>query len=465
MAQKHHIAFMPSPGMGHLIPLLELAKQLVLRHEICVTFIVPTAGPPPKALLAVLEGLPDGLNYLLLPPVDFEEGVKGETQIALTIIRSLSSVRDVLKSLVANTKLVALVVDIFGTDVFDVAIEFNIPSYIYFLTNAMGLSLVFYMPKLDEMVSCEFKEMQEPIKLPSFTVPIHGRDLPEPLQDRKNETYKWLLGVAKRYNSADGIMINTFKELEPVAIKALQEDTNIPPIHPIGPIIQTGSSGEVDGSDQCIRWLDDQPSGSVLFVSFGSGGTLSHEQLNELALGLEMSEQKFLWVVRSPDDKSANASYFSVQSKTDPFGFLPPGFLDRTKKGGLVVPSWAPQIQVLSHRSTGGFLTHCGWNSILESIVHGVPLIAWPLFAEQRMNAVMLAEDLKVALRANAAENGLVRREEIAKVIRDLMQGVEGIIIRDRMNKLKEAAAMAVSEEGSSTKTLSELVLNLKNQN
>ncbi|CAL5396868.1 unnamed protein product [Camellia sinensis] len=122
-----------------------------------------------------------------------------------------------------------------------------------------------------------------------------------------------------------------------------------------------------------------------------------------------MSGQRFLWVVRSPNDKSANAAFFTAQSQNDPFGFLPEGFLERTKGRGLVVQSWAPQIEVLRHHSTRGFLTHCGWNSILESVVHGVPLIAWPLYAEQKMNAVMLTEGLNVALRPKSDETGLVR--------------------------------------------------------
>ncbi|KAK2650103.1 hypothetical protein Ddye_017592 [Dipteronia dyeriana] len=148
-------------------------------------------------------------------------------------------------------------------------------------------------------------------------------------------------------------------------------------------------------------------------LSFGSGGTLSYDQFSELALGLEITEQRFLWVVKSPDDKSASESYFSNQSNIDPFDYLPKRFVDRTKSRGLVVPSWAPQVEILRH--------------------------------EQKLNAVMLTEDLKVALRSKANEDGLVRKEEIAKVLKCLFEG-EGEEIRERMKRLKEAAAMAVSE-------------------
>ncbi|WMV11547.1 hypothetical protein MTR67_004932 [Solanum verrucosum] len=211
------------------------------------------------------------------------------------------------------------------------------------------------------------------------------------------------------------------------------------------------SGSKVDGSE-CLTWLDEQPRGSVLYISYGSGGTLSHEQLIEVAKGLEMSEQRFLWVVRCP-----------IQDSTNPLEFLPKGFLEKTKGFGLVVPNWAPQTRILSHESTGGFLTHCGWNSTLESVVHGVPLIAWPLYAEQKMNAVMLSEDVKVALRPKVnEENGIVGRLEIAKVVKGLMEGEEGKGVRSRMKDLKDAAAKVLSEDGSSTKALAELVTKLK---
>ncbi|KAF8380091.1 hypothetical protein HHK36_027561 [Tetracentron sinense] len=460
-----HIAIVPSPGMGHLIPLVEFAKRLVFHHNLSVTFIMSSDGSPGKAQKLILDDLPKSISSVFLPPVSFDDlpdDVKIETRISLTVVRSLSYLRDTFKVLVANTRLVALVVDLFGTDAFDVAKEFDVSPYIFFPSTAMGLSVFLHLQKLDEEVSCEYRDLPELVKIPGC-VPIHGRDLLDPVQDRKNEAYRWLLHHGKRYSLAEGIMVNSFMELEAGAIKALmEEESGKPPVYPIGPLIQTGSTSGADGSG-CLRWLDSQPRGSVLFVSFGSGGTLSHEQLNELASGLEMSEQRFLWVVRSPHEKAANATYFSAESIKDPFDFLPEGFLERTKGLGLVVPSWAPQIQVLSHGSTGGFLTHCGWNSVLESVVHGMPLIAWPLYAEQKMNAVMLTEELKVALRPKVNENGLVGREEITKVVKGLMEGEEGKKLRNRMRDLKDASAEVLSENGSSTKSLSDVVQKWKN--
>ena len=457
--KQPHVAIVPSPGIGHLIPLAELAKRLVLHHHFFVTFIIPTDGSPMKPQKAVLEHLPDAISSIFLPPVSFDdlpEDTKIVTRIALSITRSLPALRDSFKVLAESTQLLALVVDLFGMEAFDVAKEFGVSSYIFFSTTAMVLSLYFYLPELDEMFSCEYRDLPEPVKLPGC-VPVHGSDFTDSVQDRKAEAYKRSLHCVKQYSLADGIMVNSFMDLEPGALKALNEGgEGRPSVYSVGPIIQSGLDHGVDKSE-CLSWLDKQPNGSVLYVSFGGGGTLSQEQLNELALGLEMSGQRFLWVVRSPHETSASASFFSVQSIEDPLDFLPKEFLERTKEVGLVVPSWAPQIQVLSHGSTGGFLTHCGWNSVLESIVYGVPLIAWPLYADQRMNAAFLADGLKVALRVKVNDKGLVGHKDIANYTRGIIEGEEGILLRNKMKELKDAAEKALSKDGSSSKSLAEV--------
>lgn len=458
--------------MGHLIPLVELAKRLFHQHNLLVTIFIPTIDDGTGSLVQpqrqVLESLPTSISTSFLPPVSFDDlpdNVLMETRITLTLARSLSSLRDALKVLTESTRLVALVVDIFGSAAFDVANEFGVPAYIFFTTTAMLLSFLFHLPELDVKFSCEYRDMPEPVQFPGC-VPIHGRDFTEPVQERKNEAYRFCLSFSKQYLLAAGIMVNSFMDLETGAFKALMEGESSfkpPPIYSVGPLTQTGSTSETNNrSHECLKWLDEQPSESVLFVCFGSGGTLSQEQLNELALGLEMSGQRFLWVVKSPHERAANATYFSVQSMKDPFDFLPEGFLDRTKGVGLVVPSWAPQAQVLSHGSTGGFLSHCGWNSILESIVHGVPMIAWPLYAEQKMNAVLLTDDLKVSLRVKVNENGLVGREDIANYAKGLIQG-EGNLLRNKMRVLKDAAANALNPDGSSTKSLAQVAQKWKN--
>ncbi|XP_030457438.1 hydroquinone glucosyltransferase-like [Syzygium oleosum] len=457
-----HIAIAPSPGMGHLIPLAEFAKRLVHRHSFSVTFVIPNDDSPSKAQRSLLDSLPPSIIYVFLPPVSFDDlhpkTTRIETIITLTLKRSLPSLRNELQRLAESTRLVALIADLFGTDAFAVAEELNVSPYIFFPNTAMCLSLFLHLPTLDEAVSCEYRDLPELVKIPGC-IPVHGRDLFDPVQDRCNDAYKWVLHHARRYRLAEGILLNSFEELEPGAIEYLQgEEPGKPLVYPVGPLVNMKQSSKSDGS-ACLKWLDEQPKCAVLYVSFGNGGNLSYDQIQELSQGLEMSEQRFLWVARTPNDKAANATYLTVDSQNEPLEFLPKGFLERTKGRGLVVPSWAPQAQVLAHSSTCGFLTHCGWNSTLESVLNGVPLIVWPLFAEQRMNALMLTQDIKVALRPRAEESSLVGRDEIAKVVKGLMEGEEGKCIWNRMKDLKDAATKVLSEDGSSTRALSELAL------
>ncbi|XP_043695961.1 hydroquinone glucosyltransferase-like [Telopea speciosissima] len=257
-----HIVILPSPGMGHLIPLAIFAKQFIAYHNFTITFIIPNDGSPPKPQNSVLDALPKTITSIFLPPVNLDDlpgDVKIETRICLTVSRSISSFREALSILTSTTHLVALVVDLFGVEAFDVAKEFKIPSYIFFPSTTTLFSFCLHLPTLDETYSCEYIDLPEPVRLPGC-VPLHGRDFPDPAQDRNNEAYKWLLHHSKRYRLADGVLLNSFMGLEGGAIKALKEGKvpTVPTVYPIGPIIQTGSSDATD-STGCLKWLDNQP--------------------------------------------------------------------------------------------------------------------------------------------------------------------------------------------------------------
>ncbi|MED6119200.1 hypothetical protein PIB30_009599 [Stylosanthes scabra] len=459
------VAMMPSPGMGHLIPMLELAKTLIRHTNLTLTLIIPSSSsaPPSAAQTTLLRSLPPSISHTFLPLVslsDLPPTTKHETIFVLTILRSLPSLRHTLLSLSStHHRLAAFIFDPFGSDAIDVASELHIPSYLYFTASAMSLSLALHLPYLDQTVQGEFRNLPEPIQLPGC-VPVYGKDLLDPLQDRNNEAYKYMLHLANRYRATKGIIINSFLELEQETLKELQKDEpSIIRVYSVGPLVNIDQTNRTD--DKCLTWLDAQPRGSVLFVCFGSGGTLSRAQTHELAVGLENSEQRFLWVVKCPNDKVANGAYLDGNDdvQANPLDFLPEGFVERTREMGLVVPYWAPQAQVLAHESIGGFLTHCGWSSILESIVNGVPMIAWPLHAEQKMNAVLMTEGMKVATRPKIGENGLVENEEISRVVKRLMESEEGKKFSYRVKELKDAAIKALGDNGFSTKRLSELVL------
>jgi hypothetical protein len=205
---------------------------------------------------------------------------------------------------------------------------------------------------------------------------------------------------------------------------------------------------------ECLRWLDVQPRASVVFLCFGSLGFLNAEQVREAAAGLERSGQRFLWVLRSSPPAAATASVHPLAE------LLPPGFLDRTKDRGLVWTSWAPQREVLAHHAVAGFVTHCGWNSVLEALWSGVPMAPWPLYAEQHLNAFELVASMGVAVRMDVdrKRNNFVDAGEVARAVRCLVSGGdeegEGRRARERAYEMRDACRSAVAPGGSSFASL-----------
>ncbi|KAM3198183.1 hypothetical protein ACQJBY_073354 [Aegilops geniculata] len=452
-----HVAMLATPGMGHLIPLAELAKRLAARHGVEATLITfaSTACATQRAFLA---SLPPTIASMSLPPVDLSDlphGASLATLMSEECVRLVPVLAGLLTGLRETTRLVAYVADAFGADSFDAAVAAGVPRrYLFFTGNLHWLTLILHLPELDGSMPGEFRDLAEPVRLPGC-VPIPGTEVMSALQDKSNPSYRWMVHHGERYRHAEAILVNSFDALEPDAARVLSlPEPGRPPVYNIGPLIRMDASDVPRAA--CLDWLDRQPPKSVIFVSFGSGGSLPTEQMHELALGLELSGQRFLWVVRSPSDEGAlHANYYDAESKKDPLAYLPAGFVERTRDVGLLVPSWAPQAKVLAHEATGGFLVHCGWNSVLESLVHGVPMVAWPLYAEQRQNAVMLTEGAGVAIRVPANK----KREEIAAVVREIMAGQgEGAKVRAKVAALQKAATEALLEEGAAMTALDEVV-------
>ncbi|GFS43020.1 UDP-glucosyl transferase 72E1 [Actinidia rufa] len=206
-------------------------------------------------------------------------------------------------------------------------------------------------------------------------------------------------------------------------------------IVPVGPLVQDTNIDEHKDT-QIMQWLGTKDECSTVFVSFGSESFLSKEEMEEVAHGLELSKVNFIWVVRFPN----------VGEKIELQEALPKGFLDRLGERGLVVEDWAPQAQILAHSSTGGLVSHCGWNSILESLKFGVPIIAMPMKHEQPMNG-RLVEDVGVAVEVKRNENGKLNREEIAQVIRKVVVEKDGEDVRIKAREFSERMKMKGEEE------------------
>ena len=244
---------------------------------------------------------------------------------------------------------------LFGIGSFDAARDAGVRRCLFTPINLHAVSLLLHLPELAASVASEFRDLAEPVRLPGC-VPIPGPDIVSPLQDRSNPSYMVMVHLAMRHREADAILVNSFDAVEPEVAKVLRQPEpgrRRPPVYPIGPLIVQQSNGTTTNTvanggvpphslaprAACLEWLDHQPARSVIFVSFGSGGAIPKEEMHELALGLELSRQRFLWVVRSPSDESTlSDNYYDAESKKDPFVYLPEGFPERTKDVGLQSP-------------------------------------------------------------------------------------------------------------------------------
>lgn len=354
--------------------------------------------------------------------------------------------------------------DFFSTPAFDVANELKIPAYYFYTSGAGALGFSLHFPYIHNKTTKNFSELNILFDIPGIP-PIPSSDVPKPMQDRGDEVYKFVLQFCIKMAKSTGIIVNTFEFLEPRSVEVIGNgdcvpDGPTPPVYCIGPLIQTKNRKGIDTSEvpECITWLNSQPSKTVVFLCFGSLGLFSEKQLKEIANGLERSGARFLWVVRNPPPLETQT--VSVETQTDPdlASLLPDGFLERTRDRGLVVKSWAPQVEVLNHEAVGGFVTHCGWNSVLEAVSAGVPMVAWPLYAEQRVNRVVLVEEIKIAVPMEEGEGGFVSSGEVEKRVREVMESEEGVVVRERITGMKIAAKDALSGGGSSYVALDGLV-------
>lgn len=294
-----------------------------------------------------------------------------------------------------------------------------------------------------------------------------GRGLPDCVVSQKRCLPQRLLDFKSRQPDyvrlAAGYLINSFRSLES---QFMREDYCEKPLWAIGPLLPqsvwTGTKGNTSSDvESCLKWLDAQHPASVVYVSFGSASSLTRQQLQELARGLEASQRSFLWVVRVADSARFTAS---EEARMDWISELLPEGYERGIAGrGFLVRNWAPQLDILAHKATGGFVTHCGWNSTLESISAGVPMVAWPLHSDQFANSILVARELKVGVEVKkwtkADETELVMAEEVEKAIERVMgEDGEGLEMRRRAKELRLAAQRAVAEGGSSWKELESFI-------
>ncbi|KAI3804293.1 hypothetical protein L1987_25724 [Smallanthus sonchifolius] len=461
------LVFIPAPAVGHIMSTVEMAKVLVNRDQrlsITVLLINPSYSFP--VLTTYIQSLAkntiERIRFIELP--QDQTPPKSNPKAPITsfyefINSHCKYVRNIVADMISQTgssRVVGFVVDILCVGMIDVANEFNVPTYVFIAANSAFLGFNLFIERLfvdQKQDVIEMSNSEGEMVVPCFVNPVPMKVVRTMCQI--DEGLDFLVYSFQGLRKAKGIMVNTFLELEPHAIKSFP-DTNFPPVYPVGPVLNLdGVGGKADDSD-VLSWLDGQPSSSVVVLCFGSMGCFNEVQVKEVARGLERSGHRFVWSLRLPPSLE--------QSLDDPRVLLPDGFLERTMGTGKVI-GWAPQTSLLAHEAVGGFVSHCGWNSMLESVWFGVPTATWPMYAEQQMNAfemvvelglaVDLKMDYKIDLLNPDANIGIVTKEEIERGIRQLMEDNE---VRAKVKEMSKMSRATVVEGGSSYASVGYLV-------
>jgi UDP:flavonoid glycosyltransferase YjiC (YdhE family) len=308
------------------------------------------------------------------------------------------------------------------------------------------------------------------LAIPTFSNPVPSYSFPGSVLSKEWEPF--FMNYVGGLKKSDGIIVNSFEELESHAVQSFSSHTELaglPIIYPVGPILTPEPKTKgVAESDDIIKWLDDQPPSSVVFFCFGTRGSFDEDQVKEIAHAIENSGARFVWSLRKPQPEGVMAAP-SDYPLSDLYSLLPEGFLDRTAKIGRVI-GWAPQTQILAHQATGGFVSHCGWNSTLESVYFGVPVATWPISAEQQSNAFELVRELKIGVEIaldyrvefNGGPNYLVTADKIEKGIRSVLD--KDGEVRKNVKEMSEKSKKTLLEGGSSYTYLGRLIDYIINQ-
>ncbi|CAL5426190.1 unnamed protein product [Camellia sinensis] len=295
---------------------------------------------------------------------------------------------------------------------------------------------------------------------------IHTKQLPEHFQVAKampgDSWCSFSQDMFRDWLESDGILFNTIEEIDHVGMEYFRQQIGCS-VWSVGPILSSLGSKARAGDDAeatmhlCMKWLDSKPANSVLYVAFGSQSAPSPSQTIQLAMALEACGKNFIWVVRPPSNSVTDHDHNDGE-------WFPRGFERRIQDSnkGLLVQQWAPQLEILSHKSLCVFLTHCGWNSVLEALSNGVPMLSWPMGAEQNFNAKMLEEEmgLCVGLASGSSE---VNHKDIVKKI-DLVMGgsTKGTDMKNKACEVMEMLNNAKNDEkgfkGSSTKAMEDFL-------
>ncbi|KAL8483188.1 hypothetical protein ACS0TY_026024 [Phlomoides rotata] len=455
MATDAHILAIPFPLQGHINPMLQLCHRLVSKR-IRVTLLT-TVSISKSLEKQAQDGNNQIINIETVPDSPTDDGVES-LDVYDTFIRSFRSaitrgLADIIEKH-SNTSqpLRAIVYGSVIPWILDIAHEKGLKGAALFTQPCTVNAIYYHMHKGSLDISPD--DDRSEVSLPGM--PAMGvKDLPSLVYDVDcySAVLKAVLEQFSTLEKADWRLFNTFDKLEDEILKWM---ANKYPIQTIGPCVPSmytdkripenynyGLSFFKPETEHCLKWLDERANKSVIYVSFGSLANLSEKQMEEVAYGLLGSECNFLWTVRDTE-----------QSK------LPQYFTTRLMTKGLIV-NWCVQLQVLAHRAVGCFFTHCGWNSTLEALSLGVPMVVMPQWTDQTTNGKLIADVWQIGVRVKADGDGIVGRENVAACINDVMHGETGRVIRESASKWKDLAVEAVGEGGSSDVNITEFATQL----
>ncbi|KAL3533738.1 hypothetical protein ACH5RR_007259 [Cinchona calisaya] len=449
------VVMVPFPSQGHLNQLLQLSR-LISSYNIPVHY-VGTATHNRQAKLRVHGWDPLSItnihfheiptpNFLNPPPnpntsVKFPAHLQSSFDSSTKLRRPISAL---LRAISDRSKRVVIINDsLMGQVIQDFVKLPNAEAYTFHSVSAY--CIFFFM--------WESKGKPFPVdhKILELLTPMDGCFTREFIEFIRNQHDYIKLCSGRIYNSCKAI------EAPFLDFLAKEEISENKPQWALGPFNPVTISNQ--RRHKCMEWLDKQIPNSVIFISFGTTTTFSLEQIKELAIGLENSNQKFLWVLRDAD----KGDVFDEKSRRNIE--LPKGLEERVKRRGLVVRNWAPQLKILGHFATGGFMSHCGWNSCMESISMGVPIAAWPMHSDQPRNAVLITKLLKVGLMVKEWDcrdhEQLVTSSVIEKAVRMLMAAEVGHLMRKRAAEMATVVQRSVAEGGDTRMELDSFIAHI----
>ncbi|KAK1266871.1 Crocetin glucosyltransferase 3 [Acorus gramineus] len=464
-------------AQGHIIPFMELAKLIHHRRR-CTITVVST----PANIRALISSFPSTPTFRLVPlpfdpthhslPASSESCDTLSTPLFVRLLHASLSLRpafsfllsDFLSSPSAPSRL-CVIADVPTSWACEVAESLGAHHAVFSTCGAYGTTSYFSLWQHLPHARTDADEFPVPSFPDSFR--LNRSQLPSYLRaadgaDVWSAFFQPAIATSLRSKS---MLCNSVEEVETSGFRLLRNYTGLR-VYAVGPLLpfldekkSYKRAGKAHGLsvDACLEWLDAHPPASVLYVSFGSQNTISARQTMELAKGIEASGKAFIWVIRPPVEFDIGGEFKNE--------WLPEGFEERMRESarGVLVRDWAPQLEILSHASTGAFLSHCGWNSALESLSRGVPMIGWPLASEQFYNSVMLEEELGVCVELARGKEVVVPGKEVERVVRVVMGEERGAELRRRAVVLRELLEDSMKEgdgegKGSSLKAIDEFL-------